>query len=230
MEKDGFSTFKVYYFFSFLKIKSSNYILIAPVVRRPVRFLSINDYRPWQREIYEEIHDPSVPADPRKVFWIWDTKGGSGKSTFAKSLLGLFENRAIIVHGKADDIYNRILRFSIPDPKKGPVRDWPDIILWDIPKCKSDHFQGGALETLKNGCISVNKYEGGQILMNAPHILVFANFPPPRPDFTEERFFEYDLRTEEEKQQAAITREPDVIGQAWSNNFQRRRISFHIRT
>lgn len=94
-------------------------------------------------------------------------------------------------------------------------------MFWDIPKCSADHFRAGAVEKVKDGLISVNKYEGGMICMNPPWVIVFANIPPPLHEFTDDRFIVYDLRTDEEKLQ-----EPDqeVQGQSYSTNFKRRKL------
>jgi len=170
--------------------------------------------------------DPNTKHDPRKIVWVWDTKGSSGKSAFCKSVLQLFPTRALIVNGKADDIYNRIYRFSVPDPKKGPVRDWPDIILVDIPKCNSDHFRPGSVEIIKSGTFGVNKYEGGQVCMNYPFVACFANMPPPRAEFTEDRFIEFDLRSDEEKLQAQFVPQRDPAEfQGFRFNNKRRRLN-----
>lgn len=170
-----------------------------PFKRKPVEFIQPEQFRDWQKALYDMVKDPSQKHDPRKIIWVWDLKGGSGKSAFCKAMLCLFPDRALIVNGKADDIYNRIFKFSVPDHKKPPVRDWPDIIMVDIPKCNSDHFRPGAIEIIKSGTFGVNKYEGGQVVMNHPWVCCFANMPPPRESFTDERFIEYDLRSDEEK-------------------------------
>lgn len=124
----------------------------------------------WQQDLLSVLQEE---PDDRTVHWYYEACGGVGKSTLARHLCGwAFAGRCIIVNGKAGDIYNRFIAHA---------REYgaPVLVLIDIPRCSSGHFSIAAAEAMKNGLISSGKYEGGQLVFDSPHVVVFANEPPP---------------------------------------------------
>jgi hypothetical protein len=65
---------------------------------------------------------------------------------------------------------------------------WPKIIIMNIPRCNEGHISYQALEQLKDGLAMSTKYEGGQMCMNSPHVVVFANTPPDMEKMSNDRF------------------------------------------
>lgn len=119
----------------------------------------------WQNEILEIIK--SEP-DRRKIFWYWDDIGNTGKSTFARHLV--IKYKAVCLSGKGNDI-----KFAI-----ATILEERDIkiCIFDIPRCNEQFVSYQALEEIKNGLFFCGKYESKQIVMNPPHIFIFANFHP----------------------------------------------------
>lgn len=64
----------------------------------------------------------------------------------------------------------------------------PKIIIIDIPRYNMDYISYGGMEEIKNGCFFSSKYEGGMVLMNSPHVIVFANQPPDEGMMSKDRW------------------------------------------
>lgn len=120
------------------------------------------DYRPWQQNIINIISDE---PDERTIHWFWEHVGNIGKTSFCKHLV--ITRDATYVLGKKADIY-----YAINNNIK--------LLLIDIPRTiegKIDYLYE-ILECVKNGMIFSGKYESKTKVFNAPHVIVFANFPP----------------------------------------------------
>jgi hypothetical protein len=63
---------------------------------------------------------------------------------------------------------------------KKETKKYPKIIIFDVPRANIDHINYDAIESMKNGCFFSGKYECAQVLMNSPHIIIFANSEPQR--------------------------------------------------
>jgi len=50
--------------------------------------------------------------------------------------------------------------------------------VFDIPRTNIDYLNYEAIESIKNGCFFSGKYECTQVIMNCPHVIIFANSPP----------------------------------------------------
>lgn len=116
----------------------------------------------WTLEVMEIIKQK---PDPRKIYWFWEKDGGKGKTSLAKYLV--VKHNANIVSGKTNDIFNAV--------KNAKSRK---IFIINIPRSTQDFINYGALEQVKDGLLYSGKYEGGQVVFNNPHLIVFANEPP----------------------------------------------------
>jgi hypothetical protein len=127
--------------------------------------LSDHDFVPriWQEAIIRIVKQP---AHNRWIWWIYDEKGGMGKSRLTTHLCSEFN--AIELSGRFQDIahgYN-----SQP------------IVIFDIPRAEKlelllDLFK--AAEAFKNGCIFSPKYESTLKRFKVPHVFFFSNQPAP---------------------------------------------------
>jgi len=128
-------------------------------VRRALDIIDV--LRPWQRELSDIA--ASVPDD-RTIHWVWEPKGGVGKTALCKYLTATYQ--AMLFNGKSADIlYMAAMHDS-------------DLYLADFTRDQQDWVPYTTLEVLKNGIYMSGKYEGECVLRNSPHIFVFANFPP----------------------------------------------------
>ncbi len=135
------------------------------------------EWKGWQKKIVEEISIPCT--DDRKINWIYDTEGRTGKSFLTKYLMKV-EN-ALVVEGKKADIFHQIAKRQEEGLKV-------DLVIVDVPRASFNNISYSAIECIKNGFISSGKYEGGQYAFKSPHIYVFANSRPDESKFSDDRW------------------------------------------
>lgn len=152
--------------------------------------------RSWQHGIPKKVIDPMQglrPRDwqikllnilrqrphPRKIHWMWESKGNTGKTTIAKHIC--MTQNAIYVRGKAADIKYAVAAHLA---EKGEL----DILIIDLPRTMDGYVSYTAIEEVKNGIFFTTKYESGMTLFNPPHLVVFANSPPDINKLSEDRW------------------------------------------
>ena len=147
-------------------------------VAKPVKIITDDMLYDWQKDILEQIKN--VPDD-RAIYWIWSHKGRKGKTQFCKYLTMKFG--AICLHGKGSDVRNGIVQYT-------QVQGYtPEIIVFPIPRShSSDYVSYEALENIKDMYFYSGKFEGGMVCGNAPHLYVFANYPPDIEKMSEDRW------------------------------------------
>jgi len=136
-------------------------------IKFPKPIKVIKDLYDWQKDIVKIIEEE---PDDRHIYWIWEDIGNTGKSSFAKYLVVMHD--AIILSGKGNDCKYGIVKHY----ENNGV--YPDIIIYDIPRTNIDYVSYESLESIKNGLFFSGKYESGQVVMNPPHIICFANSEP----------------------------------------------------
>jgi hypothetical protein len=134
---------------------------------KPIKIIE-NLYR-WQMDI-ESIYDNE--PDDRSVYWFWEAEGNIGKSAFIKYMI--VKHKVLFCSGgKHNDIMNLVFNQDMNETK---------CVIFDIPRSHKGGISYASLESIKNGMICNTKYETGVKVFNSPHIFVFANFPPDKPD------------------------------------------------
>lgn len=98
----------------------------------------------------------------RKISWVYDEKGGSGKSMFARWLV--YCGAILFTTSKTADI-----TYAYNGQK---------IIIFDFSRSLEEHLNYGVIESLKNGMVFSSKYKSGMKVFKPPKIIVLANFPP----------------------------------------------------
>jgi len=149
-------------------------------IRPPLKL--INPDRQFQKDILEILK--SEPDD-RTIHWFWEETGGIGKSQFVKYIVAK-HNAIFIDEGEKKDIMNT----TLTEYNKGHLLD---IFMIDIPRANLNKCSYKAIESLKNGMIYSPKYEGGYVLFNSPHILIFANAPPKMEKLSSDRWKIYKI-------------------------------------
>lgn len=130
---------------------------------------------PWQAKILEMIKER--PHD-REIWWFWEPIGNTGKSCLAKHIRMWY--KAAVLGGTAKDCFCSLkLRLEVDDVK---------VIIFDLSRSQENWVSYDAIEKIKNGVFFAGKYESGDVLMNPPHILVFANFEPILGKFSQDRW------------------------------------------
>lgn len=128
--------------------------------------------RPWQRRVVEII---SGEPDPRKVLFVVDERGNSGKTYLGRFLLGTREKVQILRAGKVADM---ALAYKITTK----------LLVVDVPREKGEHLQYSFLEQVKDGILSSPKYQSEIKMFPPPHVLVFMNEEPNMNSLSEDRY------------------------------------------
>lgn len=136
--------------------------------------------RGWQRDLVGLIvEDPH----PRKIYWIWEDKGNTGKSWMTKYLAAMHNACIMTVGKKADMAY-----LYSKKPSK--------VVVFDLSRTTApgegrEHFLDGAYslaEDLKNGMVTSYKYESANVLTTGCHVIFFANFQPDLTKWSADRY------------------------------------------
>lgn len=131
----------------------------------------------WQKEILDIVDNA---PQKRKIHWRWESDGGKGKTYLAKYLLTKY--KTAIGEGKRNDVFNGVLDFMNANDEK------PDIILLDIPRQNRKYISYSAIEKLKDGMFYSGKYEGGVVVYDDVHVIVFSNSEPDEEMMSEDRW------------------------------------------
>lgn len=130
--------------------------------------------RPWQRELELQLEQP---PDDRRIFFVVDPIGGTGKSWFIRYMVSEHPDTVQRLSvGKRDDI-----AYSINVERS--------IFLFDVPRGTLEHFQYSVLEQLKDQMIFSPKYQScSKILRHKCHVVVFTNEEPDYNKLTGDRY------------------------------------------
>lgn len=129
----------------------------------PLKYSLKGDYRssPWRDKILAMLE---LPPDDRTIIWVYDTKGGSGKSYFARWLAN--NKGAWLMRAEGT---NRDMVHS--------YRPECTICIVDIPR-ECEKIPYGFFECVKDGAMHSTKYSTKMMSFDPPHLLVFANVVP----------------------------------------------------
>lgn len=134
-------------------------------------------YRKWQIDLEKILAEP---PDDRTIYWIYEPKGGAGKTTWMKSMC--IRHTALVLEGKAADIKYGIKSWK---ERKKPTR----LLFFSFVRDTDwKRFNFRAMEAAKDGMFFAGKYESDMSLFNNPHIICFANVPPRREGISEDRW------------------------------------------
>lgn len=132
--------------------------------------------REWQAELIARLEEE---PDDRTIHWVYDTKGGAGKSTLCNYLIRNYG--ATLLAGKAQDMF-----FAY---------DMEKIVLVDLPRStKDEYINYGAIEKLKDGVFFSGKYASAlKVRDGNAHVVVFSNHTPQEGAWTSDRVNLIDL-------------------------------------
>lgn len=128
--------------------------------------LTIENFYKWQKEVLTIIDET---PDRRTIHWYYETKGNTGKSTFAKWVYMHRNDVRLITCTKSSDITTC-------------ANDTIKTYIIDIPRSvESQYFYPWtAIEQLKNGFVTDGKLKKHVEVTccSPPHIIIFSNFIP----------------------------------------------------
>ncbi|AUM61757.1 Rep [uncultured virus] len=151
-------------------------------IKKPIKdpLLGVTLYQ-WECKVLDFLENCD---DDRKIIWIYDEIGNSGKTCFCKHICLKNEN-ALYLQGKCNDIKYAI---SIFTEKKDL-----DIAFFDFPRTSEEYISYDAIECVKNGIFFSGKYEGKMHLSNSPIVICFANFKPELEKLSLDRWIIYEI-------------------------------------
>lgn len=132
------------------------------------------EYRPYQANLASLLE---APADSRKVNFVVDTVGNTGKSWFIRKWLSTHKDETQILSiGKRDDLAHAI------DPSR-------KYFLFDLPRSGVEYLQYSVLEQLKDRFVFSPKYcSRTKVLEHQPHVVVFMNEAPDMNKLSADRY------------------------------------------
>ena len=120
----------------------------------------------WQRMVIDMISE--YPVDERKILWIFDALGGSGKSALTKYLA--VQHRAYVTGEAARYI----------DIAEGyqPFEIHGRLSVFHYSRANSANVCYSAMESLKDGMMFSSKYQSAAKEFPPTHVIVMSNSPP----------------------------------------------------
>lgn len=157
---------------------------VPPPVRDP---LAGRVAHPWQEKLLQHL---ATEPDDRSIIWIWEAVGCTGKTTLAKSICIKHKKEAVFLSGKGADIKYGVQQFI----EGGNTLK---IAMFHYTRTTEGFVSYEALESIKDGIFFSGKYEGGMVLYNPPHVVVFANFPPEQNKLSQDRWHVFNITEKE---------------------------------
>ncbi len=153
--------------------KEGNYISTW-TVPLPLQVLRTDQLYDWQREIVTLVE--SVP-DNRTIHWFWERTGNIGKTALIKYLLVNYDYVTFSRATKSADI------LTCASEEK-------TCYLFDFSRSQEGFCPWNALEQLKDGLVTDSKLkkESRNLIINSPHIIIFANWPPEERHLSKDRW------------------------------------------
>lgn len=146
-----------------------------PKPKKPLKILVEQQLYEWQKDIEDEIKED---AEDRRINWIYETEGNAGKTALCKYLASKY-NVAYISGGKAGDIKYQVASMA-------NLEDL--VVLFDFARVLEGKVSYTAIEELKNGIFNSPKYESRSVIMNSPHVYIFANWLPEVENLSKDRW------------------------------------------
>ena len=125
--------------------------------------------KPWQTKAIKKL----LSQDDRKVLWVIDPIGNTGKSFLSKWLAAIHDAFEI-TSGATKDIayaYNR-----------------QKVVVFDFSRQKQDFVNYAVIEDFKNGRIFSPKYESASIRFESAKVIVFSNWEPDQSMLSKDRW------------------------------------------
>lgn len=160
-----------------------------PGEEEALREFQVAKPRGWQIGLWDQL---LYPGNDRQINWLWDAKGGSGKTYFMKMFYANHPDDTIVMFAisRAIDAMNLISN-AIEIGKKMKY------VFINLTRQLEDRGQVYTIiEQIKDGWITNNKYKCLTIPNKSPHVTVFANFEPDRSKLSMDRWCVSDIGEE----------------------------------
>lgn len=143
----------------------------------PKKKVKAHPLREWQQSLHDTLELPT--ADDRKVIFVVDLRGNTGKSWFSHWYCNANEDAQLLLPGKKVDMAYAL---------RTDIR----VLFIDIARTTgSKGLPYDFLEEVKNGYVFSTKYDSRMKTLDPVHVVVFMNEEPNRSMLSEDR---YDVR------------------------------------
>lgn len=133
-------------------------------------FTEVTLYK-WQESVLKLLMQK---PDSRRVIWVYDTVGNTGKSWFSKFLVA--RHGAIrMENGRNADVKH--------------AYNGQQIVIFDYSRSVEGRINYEVIESIKNGLFFSSKYNSSMKIFNSPHILCLANFKPEIEKLSQDRWY-----------------------------------------
>lgn len=132
--------------------------------------ITIANPTPWQQKA---IDIANATPDIREVHWFVDLLGNSGKTHLCRHMINNFGAFYSVGGKHADVLY---------------AYEGQSVVCFDFPRSAEEFVCYSVIEALKNGVVTISKYESRTFLFPVPTVLVFSNFEPDRSKLSADRW------------------------------------------
>lgn len=140
---------------------------LEQIIPRDIKDLK---FYPWQSQLVKLCET----YEPRKIIFIFDETGCSGKSTIGK-WLAFFKGACLC---PAMNNYKDIVQAASSFKR---TNDKCNTFIFDIPRALGSdkhHSMFAAVESIKSGVICDTRYKFDQQIIEPPNVVVYSNFIP----------------------------------------------------
>lgn len=145
--------------------------------KTPQPHLEVHPLRLWQEDLNRTLN---LPPGDRKIIFVVDPKGNQGKTWFAKYYCSLHENAQILEAAKKAD-----MAYALDNQIR--------VLFVNCVRKTTEFLQYGFLEAVKDGIVFSAKYESGNKLIGACHVVVLMNQQPDMEALSEDRYEIYNI-------------------------------------
>lgn len=154
----------------------------------PAEIETLKVLRCWQDELYDIL---SFKPDTRKIYWIIDEDGNSGKTEFVRYYALKHKKVAICANaGNGKDVANLLKNFAETNDI-GLFR----VFLYNM--ARSSKISYNMIECMKDGMMTNTKYEANTLIFNRPHVVVMSNEEPEFDKLSADRWVVYKIENGE---------------------------------
>lgn len=142
--------------------------------------------RPWQEELDNLLN---MEPDDRTIIWIYDTKGGTGKTYYAKYKCDIEKSKYRIF---TDLGTSKDSSTIVENELKSGWDSWGMFI--NLSRQAEHHTRMYSyIENIKDGSVTTQKYSGKTLRFDPPHVVILANWPPITNQLSMDRWLIYKI-------------------------------------
>lgn len=134
-------------------------------------------FNTWQQWLLDTV--TQTEPDLRKVYWFWSKNGKLGKTALLKWIADK-HNGQFCLGGTARNISNLIYHTDM---------DTCRCMMFALALEDEKNVNYKAIEHIKDGlCQNMKSHTNGTKIYNAPHVIIFANYPPDTTKLIKDRW------------------------------------------